>query len=156
MSGLDPWDRQPKETSKAYEAFCIYRDMGAKRTTRSTAEALAKSETLIKTWSSKYGWVKRAAAWDSAPGKALVEAYADQARRIAEQHDRVATKLLDRLEQNLERLPEGHDPSIKWSTAHGAARQGHTLATELVKPESGAKEQITQAIADLIASLSEE
>jgi hypothetical protein len=150
-----PWDRQPGETSKAYEAFSIYRDMGAQRTVRGTAERLSKSQQLINGWSGKNDWVRRAAAFDSLPARKTEEAYTEMAARVAAQHERLATKLAERLERNLDLLPEGADPSIKWSTAHGAARQGHQLASDLSKPESGVKKEISDQIAALLAKLSE-
>lgn len=156
MDELKPWDRQPGETSKAYEAFSIYRDMGPKRNVRSVAEALGKSGTLITGWSGKYGWVARAAAWDSVPARSVVEAHQAMAQRIAAQHERVATKLMDRLEQNLELLPPGTDPSIKWSTAQSAAHRSHSFATDLTRPESTAKEEITKAIERLVTRLAGE
>jgi hypothetical protein len=129
--------------------------MGAKRTVRGTAEALTKSEQLIKGWSGKNDWVRRAAAFDSLPARKTEEAYTEMAARVAAQHERLATKLAERLERNLDLLPEGADPSIKWSTAHGAARQGHQLASDLSKPESGVKKEISDQIAALLAKLSE-
>lgn len=153
MTELRPWDRQPGETSKAYEAFLIYRDLGANRTTRSTAEALTRTETHIKTWSSKYGWVSRAAAWDSMPSRAIEHAYEDMARDIAEQHRALSDKLMARLSRNLDLLPEGADPTIRWSTAQAAAHRGHSFATDLVKPKDGVREEISQKISELIARL---
>lgn len=155
MEDIRPWDRQPGETSKAYEAFVVYRDMGAERTVRSVAERLGKSGTLIAGWSSKNGWVPRAAAFDSLPARKTEEAYAEMATRIAAQHERLATKLADRLERNLDLLPEGADPSIKWSTAQAAAHRSHSFATDLSKPESGVKKEISDQIAALLAKLSE-
>lgn len=156
MAELDPWDRQPGETSKAYEAFSIYRDMGADRTVRATAEHLTKSEQLIKGWSGKNNWVARAAAWDSMPGKAVADAYQDMARDIAAQHKRLSDKLMARLEDNLELLPRGADPTIRWSTAQAAAHRSHSFATELVKPESRATDEINEAIVNLLNKLSGE
>lgn len=155
MGDLRPWDRQPGETSKAYEAFVIYRDMGANRTVRRTAQDLTKSEQLIKGWSSKHHWVRRVEAFDSLPARKTEEAYAEMAQRIAAQHERLATKLADRLERNLDLLPEGADPSIKWSTAQAAAHRSHSFATDLSKPESGVKKEISDQIAALLAKLSE-
>lgn len=153
---VQPWDRQPGETSKAYEAFAIYRDLGSSRSVRLVSEQLAKTQTVIKRWSSKYEWVERAAAWDSIPARATAEAYSDMARRVAEQHDRVANKLLAKLEQNLDLLPTGSDPSMRWSTAHNAARQGHAFAADLTKPESTRGEEITAAIENLLNKLAGE
>lgn len=151
-----PWDRQPGETSKAYEAFLTYRDQGASRTVRNVAEALGKSETLISGWSSKNNWVSRSAAWDSMPSRKTEEAYEDMAARIAAQHERVATKLMAKLEANVELLSEGQDPSMRFSTAMGAARQSHQFATELVKPTDTTKAEITKAIENLVNRLAGE
>lgn len=153
VDDLKPWDRQPNETAKAYAAFTIYRDMGSNRTVRATAEELTKSEQLIKTWSGKHRWVERVSAWDSIPGRAVAEAYADMAERIAAQHERVATKLLNRLEFGMDDLPPGKAPSQTWTMAHGAARQGHQFATELTKPADTAREEISKQIASLINRL---
>lgn len=60
-----PWDRQPKETTPAWEAFVAYRDMGATRSVTKVARTLDKSRTLIGRWSSSNSWPIRAAAWDS-------------------------------------------------------------------------------------------
>lgn len=59
-----PWERQPDESTKAYEAFGIYRDMGTERSIAKVSEKLGKSEALLERWSRTYDWVKRAAAWD--------------------------------------------------------------------------------------------
>ena len=60
----EPWERRENETTKAYEAFCIYRDMGRERSLAKVAEKLQKSETLMGRWSRENDWVKRAAKWD--------------------------------------------------------------------------------------------
>lgn len=157
MAGdLHPWDRQPGEGSKAYEHFQTFLDMGSDRTLQKVADTASKSEQYIRKLSTTYGWQDRARRWDSMPRRAVVGAFEDMAGRIAAQHERVATKLLDRLETNLELLPAGADPSIKWSTAHGAARQGHALATDLSKPKDTAREEISKQIAALITRLAGE
>lgn len=156
MGEIKPWSRQVGETSKAYAAFEVYRDLGSERSTRRTAEALGKSEALINGWSAKHGWPERARAWDSVPSETLAEAYAEMAARIAAQHDRLATKLAARLERNLDLLPEGADPTIRWSTAQAAAHRSHSFATELVKPASTATDEINEAIVNLLNKLSGE
>lgn len=153
---LKPWDRQPGETSKAYEAFVTYRDFGSGRSTRRVAEALSKSEALIKRWSGKYDWVSRAAAWDSMPGRAVSEAYEEMAADIAAQHRALSDKLMARLSRNLDLLPEGADPSMRWSTAQAAAHRGHSFATDLSKPKDTAREEISKQIAALITRLAGE
>lgn len=156
MGEIKPWSRQVGETSKAYEAFEAYRDLGTERSTRRVAEMLAKSETLIKRWSSNHNWPDRARAWDSMPSETVAEAYQEMAARIAAQHDRLGTKLMERLSRNLDLLPEGADPTIRWSTAQAAAHRSHSFATDLVKPASTSTDEINEAIVNLLNKLSGE
>jgi hypothetical protein len=86
----------------------------------------------------------------------MQEAYEEMAARIAAQHERVASKLMAKLEANVDLLTEGQDPSMRFSTAMGAARQSHQFATELVKPTDTTKTEITSAIEKLINRLAGE
>lgn len=153
---MDPWERRDDETSVAYAAFRAYLEQGAERSSDNVARALGKSSTLISRWSARHEWVARSRAWDSIPAKAAAESYAERASRIAEQHDRVATKLLKKLEANLDKMPEGMDPSVKWSTAQMAAHRGHSFAADLTKPESSAKEEIIKSIEQIVTRLAGE
>lgn len=69
----DKWERQKSESSKAYAAFCSYRDMGVSRSLvkivnivygESTEGKLSANLRQLSTWSSKYGWVVRVEAYD--------------------------------------------------------------------------------------------
>jgi hypothetical protein len=60
----EPWERLIGESKQSFEAFCVYRDLGAERTLRETAEKVKKSSTLIERWSAKHHFVARAEAWD--------------------------------------------------------------------------------------------
>lgn len=62
---VEPWERQPKESAQAFEAFAMYRDMGVSRSIRKVAHNLNKAVTTLAEWSSKHEWVKRVAAWDA-------------------------------------------------------------------------------------------
>ena len=156
LSDLKPWDRQPKESSSAYAHFQIFLDMGAERTLQRVADTVSLSEQYIRRLSTQHGWQDRARAWDSMPRRAVASAYEDMAARIADQHERVATKLMSRLETHLDLLPEGKVPSQTWSIAHGAGRQGHQFATELSRPADTRKAEITDAIENLISKLAGE
>jgi hypothetical protein len=120
------------------------------------SEALAKTQTVIKRWSAKYEWVERAEAWDSMPRKAVAAAYEDMARDIAEQHRSLATKLMARMERNLELLPDGQDPTIRWSTAVGVAQRSHGMALDVNRPKDTVREEISKKIAELVERLSGE
>jgi hypothetical protein len=58
------WKRLNNESSKAYAAFSIYRDLRIERSLEKVAEECHKSSRLIGRWSSKYHWVERATAYD--------------------------------------------------------------------------------------------
>jgi hypothetical protein len=80
-TGLSPWDKLPEETSRAYEAFCEYRDMGVgKRSVPKMAAALGVNTSFITVWRQKFGWVARVEAWD-----AYQQRLADEAHDLAMQ-----------------------------------------------------------------------
>ena len=58
------WQRQENESDKAYQAFKIYLE-SENRSLQKVAKSLHKDPTLIRRWSAKYDWRKRAAAYDS-------------------------------------------------------------------------------------------
>ena len=61
---MEQWDRQQGETAKAYEAFCVYRDLGIGRQYAKTARELGKNESLIRRWARAWNWKERAEVWD--------------------------------------------------------------------------------------------
>lgn len=106
-----PWEQQPGETAKAYQAFCVYRDLGAGRSLSiayestgkgrsKTGERSGKTEAprLWERWSSKYKWVERSQAYDahiarirldaiaSAEGETAKEGYLDQLEEFRTAH----------------------------------------------------------------------
>ena len=58
------WLRLPRESGKAYEGFSEYRDQGINRSLKKTARRLRKNKALMERWSVRWGWVRRAEAWD--------------------------------------------------------------------------------------------
>ena len=70
MSDRKPWERQPGETAKAYAAFLLYRDLPAiDRSVAAAREGHKKdSKGTVRQWhgwSTRNGWVNRAAEHDS-------------------------------------------------------------------------------------------
>lgn len=57
-----PFEQQPKESAKAFEAFSIYLNMGAERSVAAVGKKLGKSAGLIERWSAKYDWPARVQA----------------------------------------------------------------------------------------------
>lgn len=104
-----PWDRRENETSKAYEAFCVYRDMGTDRSLGKVAAKLQKSETLMGRWSGCNDWVERAAQWDDEQDRiARITAQKEQAKAIKEmrkRHADLGNAILIKSAQALARIP---------------------------------------------------
>lgn len=106
----EPWERRENETSKAYEAFCVYRDMGPDRSMRATAERLGKSQGLMEGWSAKHEWVNRASLWDDEQDRIEREiAQREQAKAIKDmrkRHADIANAMLIKSAKALTRIPE--------------------------------------------------
>ena len=86
-----PDERQPWETAKAYEAFKIYLDMGASRSTRKVAQKLGKSGALISRWSSENSWLERARRYDNDFAKKAREKEVEDYARMRERHIEISS-----------------------------------------------------------------
>lgn len=71
MNGLASYDRRPKETPKAWEAFVSYRDMGIERTHQAVADELKKGRAGIQKWSSRWSWKNRCRDYDDEQDRVL-------------------------------------------------------------------------------------
>ena len=101
---IAPWEQQPGESAKAFEAFAIYRDMGVERSVRKVTQRLNKSLTLIGKWSSAYNWPERARAYDrDLDRQAHAQAVRD-VRSMTNRHIRIAMQLQAKALQALEQL----------------------------------------------------
>lgn len=98
-----PWEQQPGESAKAFEAFAAYRDMGAERSVRKVAQKLSKSATQIKEWSAKWRWVERSRAYDRELDRQAHARAVRDVQQMADRHIRIAMQLqrkgLEALEQ---------------------------------------------------------
>ena len=101
---IAPWEQQPGESAKAFEAFAIYRDMGVERSVRKVTQRLNKSLTLIGKWSSRYNWPERARAYDrDLDRQAHAQAVRD-VRSMTNRHIRIAMQLQAKALEALEQL----------------------------------------------------
>jgi len=64
MARIATWGQLEKETTPAWEAFRLYRDLGPRRSLRIASSEVGKSLGLLSRWSSRHKWVERCAAWD--------------------------------------------------------------------------------------------
>ncbi len=102
------WERQEKESEKAYEAFMDYlTQQPSQRSIRQVGESLGKSEGLIERWSSAYQWVERVRSFDNEnERKALAKVQQKAVDRIAAmrlRHRKVGRKAIELVAEMLER-----------------------------------------------------
>jgi len=101
----EPWEKLSNETTKAYAAFCIYRDLGSERRIDKVLAVTGKRNrsSLIK-WSSKYNWVERVQAYDQyleeLKRKEQEQAIIEMSRRHAE----LAVRMQDLIKARLEEI----------------------------------------------------
>jgi hypothetical protein len=113
----EPWEQQPRESSRAFGAFCAYRDLGPRRSLRAAAEAYYRrsSAAVLRqctTWSGAFGWVERAAAWDRHLDAEARQAQEAARREMAERHAREARALQAKAVERLRALrPEELAPA---------------------------------------------
>lgn len=80
-----PWERLPKESSKAYAAFQLYRSMPPmRRSQRAAAKEMHRNPSLLADWSRKFRWMERADAFDMHQDAVALEAQDQKVRQLAE------------------------------------------------------------------------
>lgn len=114
MSDALPWERLENESSKAFQAFCIYRDLGPDRNLNASYRTFKQSTEPVRApgfwqdWSSEFRWVERSAAYDD-----YIEA---ERRRIRESEMRKLEerrfRFLIRNQQSLEERVEDADEML--------------------------------------------
>lgn len=105
VNAPDPWERQPEETTKAFEAFCVYRDLGTERSIAKAGKQLGKNRVTLEGWSSKYDWVKRVAAWDAEQDRIARKAQQEDIKKMRKRHAGVATAMLMKAAAALQQIP---------------------------------------------------
>lgn len=101
---VEPWERQPGETSKQYAAFCAYRDIGPDRSMAKAGEILGKYPGGLEEWSAKNDWVKRAAAWDDEMDRIARKEHLAEIKKMRERHAGIAQRALEKVAEALETI----------------------------------------------------
>lgn len=102
----EPWDRLENESTKAYEAFVEYRNMGRCRSHAKVAKVLGKSTNLMNRWGSLYNWTDRAARWDDEQDRLARQAQLDEIKKMRKRHADLANAMLVKAAKALQRIPE--------------------------------------------------
>lgn len=102
----EPWERQDGESTRAYEAFALYRDMGVDRSLRKVAQQLNKSLTIVAKWSTESEWIKRVAAWDAEQDRIARQAQVEEIKKMRKRHAEVANSMIIKAARALNRMKE--------------------------------------------------
>ncbi len=88
-----PWERQDGETEKQFEAFVLYRDMGADRGIRKVAQKLDKQPSYISKIASRKFWVDRVTKYDRYLDEKRREEREAEIEKMNERHARIGKTL---------------------------------------------------------------
>ena len=95
------WDRQPGETDKAFAAWLLYRDLPAPRAVDLSATAAGAAISVRRAtwaeWARRFAWQQRAAAWDAAVDRSVLDRTVDtraESLEAARELDRMVLDLL--------------------------------------------------------------
>ncbi len=101
MPVIANWGQLQDEGDKAYASFCVYRNMGVKRSLRKCAREVGKGRTQIERWSTRHKWQVRVAAWDLEQQDLRREARLCAVQEMEERHGKLARALLGRVAAQL-------------------------------------------------------
>jgi hypothetical protein len=112
-----PWEKQAGESARAFGAYCVYRDLGPRRSLGAAAEkfygrAAAALERQLDKWSRTFRWVERAKAWDQHLDAEARRAQEEARREMVERHVKEARTLQGKALERLRSLrPEELGPA---------------------------------------------
>ena len=104
---MDPTRPLSRESAKAFEAFCAYRDMGPGRSVAKVGLALGKSTTLMARWSGRWAWVARVATWDADTAVKVAMAQQEEIVEMRSRHARISAAFLGKVVGGLAKLDPG-------------------------------------------------
>lgn len=137
----ESWGPRPGESSRAYAAFCQYRDAGAGRSLRKVAQLLRKSSTLLSRWSRAQAWQERCVAFDAHRNallrREIEAAWLRDSRRLAG----LKTTVLDRLESALGALDTRPLTLPAWARAFATVVATDTALMNNLGAALGGREQ---------------
>jgi hypothetical protein len=148
----NPWEALPGESSKAYRAFCLYRDMGPNRSLDQASrdyhrrsdqptngsERKTRASGTIRGWAQRWNWPGRALAWDRELDRVQHEKQKTANAEMGERHAREAMLLQQKGVERL-RLLRAEDLS---------PREALSYLIEAAKLERLARGEPTERVAE--------
>lgn len=110
----EPWERQEGESTVAYQAFLVYRDLShepeglpkEKRTLINVAQKLKKTVQIVGRWSKQWDWKDRAMEYDNELQRIELKARKDEIKKMQKMHIQYGLALQNKALQALSRLAE--------------------------------------------------
>lgn len=127
---VEQWERQKGESSKYFQWFKVFRDLGGQR---NLAEVIKEIETndeillpvptlsQVKTASAKWQWIKRCRRYDNYLDKLAREQKEKEYFQLEDRLIDVGNQLVDVIEKNIENLHDNFEDSKSTSVAHAIA-----------------------------------
>jgi len=81
-----PYEQQPRESSKAFASFIVYRDMGHSRTLAGAAKLRGMSGPYFEDLAGRHAWSKRVRAWDMEVDRRKRKADLDAIEKMRARH----------------------------------------------------------------------
>jgi hypothetical protein len=170
-----PWEQLPGESSKAYAAFCLYQNLGSRRSieeasrvyhgqsgqpgNKTAAGRRRCASGQIRLWAERWNWSARARAWDQELERLKWSKQVEALSEMAERHAREALMLQNKAVERLRQLrPEELGPRETLSYLIEAAkleRLARGEPTERVAEEhrfTDVKELTDDELARIVAS----
>jgi hypothetical protein len=101
-----PWERADGETSRSFEGFVIYRDLGGRRSLSKVAQTLSISKQSVAETSLRFGWVARALAWDDEQDRIRRDAHNAAIVAMNNKHAEIALSLQGVALKKLQKINE--------------------------------------------------
>ena len=151
MMPYESWEQLTGETSKAFTAFCAFRDLGPERNIRNAVESALKSGeknvsvitkkyNVWRNWSNQFHWRERAVDYDRYIEKLKQEELRKTIEAQGEKHREVTGKMLDVVSKKLDTMnPEDLTQGnlTEWvQTAIKTEREMAGLVSPNGKPET--------------------
>lgn len=110
-----PYEQQPDESSRHFEYFRLYRDLGPLRTLRRAAEQGGVDYTYLRGLSANEGWLARARAWDIEMDRARRAGLLERQRSVLERHRELAAAMREKAHAALVNTTElDPDDVVRW------------------------------------------
>src|SRR5262249_54006155 len=100
-----PWERQQGESARAFAAFCLFRDIGPRRSLRECCRGFYDGTTAnvgqISTGASRWQWVERCRVWDDHLDTVARQEQERQRKEMVERHAKAAEAAVEKAAEAL-------------------------------------------------------